>query len=353
MSSGWEELGDRPRQVLQAVIFEYIVTAEPVGSRQVAKKYALGLSPATIRNTMADLEDMGYLTHPHTSAGRIPTDKAYRFYVDTMAGGTPIARTDAAHLQREVVRARSDIDELLESTSAQLSALSHYAAVILAPPLRHTRLERIDLIPVDRDRALVVLATETGWGTSRILTLDEAVTAAELAEVARVLTERYGGLSFQDIRSRVGEPLAGAEADRIARLAAVLARKAFASLWDKNLYYSGATNILDQPEFADIATMKAILRAFEEKRQLIELLTARAGGADGVQVVIGSEMPYQEMHETSLVAAAYKYGDRVLGVLGVVGPRRMPYAKIVPLVDYTARLVSRRVTRITRTEPFA
>src|SRR2546425_1056144 len=127
MSSGWEELGDRPRQVLQAVIFEYIVTAEPVGSRPVAKKYALGLSPATIRNTMADLEEMGYLTHPHTSAGRVPTDKAYRFYVDTMAGGTPLGRTDAAQLQRQVVGARSDIDALLESTSAQLSALSHYA----------------------------------------------------------------------------------------------------------------------------------------------------------------------------------------------------------------------------------
>jgi len=350
---GWEELGERPRQVLQAVIFEYIVTAEPVGSRQVAKKYALGLSPATIRNTMSDLEEMGYLTQPHTSAGRVPTDKAYRFYVDTMTGSSPIARTDAAQLQRQVAGARSDIDDLMESTSAQLSALSHYAAVILAPPLRQTRLERIDLIPVDRDRALVVLATETGWGTSRILTLDESVTSAELTEVARVLTERYGGLSFQEIRSRLGDAPAPADADRIGRLAAVLARRVFAALWDKNLYYSGAMNILDQPEFADITTMKAILRAFEEKRQLIELLTARASAADGVQVVIGSEMPYHEMHETSLVAAAYKYGDRVLGVLGVVGPRRMPYAKIVPLVDYTARLVSRRLSRAVRTEPFA
>jgi heat-inducible transcriptional repressor len=322
-----------------------------VGSRQVAKKYALGLSPATIRNTMADLEDLGYLTHPHTSAGRIPTDKAYRFYVDTMTGASGIGRPEALQLQRQVAGARSDIDDLMETTSNQLATLSHYAAVILAPPLRQTRLERIDLIPVDRDRALVVIATETGWGTSRILTLDESVSAAELAELARVLTGRYGGLSFQEIRTRLGEGSAPAEADRIARLSFVLARKAFAALWDRNLFYSGATNILDQPEFADIGTMKAILRAFEEKRQLIELLTARASGHDGVQVVIGSEMPYQEMQETSLVAAAYKYGDRVLGVLGVVGPRRMPYAKIVPLVDYTARLVSRRLTRRARTEP--
>ena len=349
----WDELGERARQVLQAVIFEYIVTAEPVGSRQVSKKYALGLSPATIRNAMADLEEAGYLTHPHTSAGRIPTDKAYRFYVDSLRGTAQIGRPEALRLQRQMGSPRSEIDDLMESTSAQLSALSHYAAVILAPPLRQTRLERLDLIPVEGDRALVVLATETGWGTSRILTLDEPVSPAELREVARVLSERYAGLAFQEIRVRLTDTALPTDGDRIERLSAVLARKAFASLWDKNLFYSGAMNILDQPEFSDITAMRAILRTFEEKRQLIELLTARASGTDGVQVVIGSEMPYQEMQETSLVAASYKYGDRVLGVLGVVGPRRMPYAKIVPLVDYTARLVSRRLARLGRTEPFA
>lgn len=345
------ELAERERQVLQAVLFEYTVTAEPVGSRQVARKYALGLSPATIRNTMADLEETGYLAQPHTSAGRVPTDKAYRFYVDSLGGHAQLGRPEALRLQRQVAGTRSEIDDLMETTSAQLSALSHYAAVILAPPLQQTRLERVDLIPVAGDRALVVLATETGWGTSRILTLDEAISAAELREVARVLTERFEGLSFQEIRGRLGEPAAApAAADRIARLAAILARKVFASLWDRNLYIGGAMNILDQPEFADITAMKALLRTFEEKRQLIELLTARAGGSDGVQVVIGSEMPYPDMQETSLVAACYKYRDRVLGVLGVVGPRRMPYAKIVPLVDYTARLISRRLTRIARAE---
>jgi len=348
----WDDLGERARQVLQAVIFEYITTAQPVGSRQLAKRYALALSPATIRNTMADLEELGYLTHPHTSAGRVPTDKAYRLYVDVIAGTGEVGRPDALRLQREVGGARSDIDELMESTSAQLSALSHYAAVILAPPLRHTKLDRVDLMRIGEDRALVVIATETGWGTSRILALDESITAAELRELARTLTERYGGQSFQEIRARVSEAVVPADADRLERLAVGLARKAFASIWDKNLFYSGAVELLDQPEFADIASMKAILRTFEEKRQLIELLTARASASGGVQVLIGSEMPYQELQETSLVAASYKYGDRVLGVLGVVGPRRMPYAKIVPLVDYTARLVSRRLTRLSRTEAF-
>ncbi|HZS33821.1 MAG TPA: heat-inducible transcriptional repressor HrcA [Methylomirabilota bacterium] len=343
------ELNERERQVLQAVLFEYIVTAEPVGSRQVAKKYALGLSPATIRNTMADLEDAGYLAQPHTSAGRVPTDKAYRFYVDSLGSGM-LARADALRLQRQVAGPRGEIDDLMETTSAQLSELSHYAAVILAPPLQHTRLERVDLIPVEGDRALVVLATETGWGMSRILAFEEPVPASEVREVARILTEQFAGLTFQDIRSRIGETAPPAGPERVLRLAAHVARKVFQSLWDRNLHVGGAMNMLDQPEFG-IGTMRALLKTFEEKRQLIELLTARAQARDGVQVVIGSEMPYQEMQETSLVAAAYKFHDRVLGVLGVVGPRRMPYARIVPLVEYTARLVSRRLTRLGASAP--
>ena len=349
MSTG--ELSDRARQVLQALLFEYTVTAEPVGSRQLAKKHALGLSPATIRNTMADLEEMGYLAQPHTSAGRVPTDKAYRYYVDSLMGRTEIGRPDAHRLQRQVSGTRSEIDDLMEATSAQLSELSHYAAVILAPPLQHTRLERVDLIPVEGDRAIVVLATETGWGMSRILSFDEPLPRSEVREVARLLTERYAGLTFQEIRTQVAEASPGAPAaERVLRAAAYVARKIFQSLWDRNLYVGGAMNMLDQPEFG-IGTMRALLKTFEEKRQLIELLTTRAQASGAVQVVIGSEMPYQEMQETSLVAASYRFHDRVLGVLGIVGPRRMPYAKIVPLVEYTARLVSRRLTRLGGVSP--
>src|SRR5215475_10318927 len=180
----------RHREVLIALIREYVDSAEPVGSRVMAKRHFPALSPATIRNTMADLEEMGYLAQPHTSAGRVPTDKAYRYYVDSLMGRTELGRTDAHRLQRQVSGIRSEIDDLMEATSAQLSELSHYAAVILAPPLQHTRLERVDLIPVEGDRAIVVLATETGWGMSRILAFEETVPRSEVREVARLLTER-------------------------------------------------------------------------------------------------------------------------------------------------------------------
>ena len=211
------ELNERERQVLQALLFEYTSRRSPSGPGQLAKKHALGLSPATIRNTMADLEETGFLVQPHTSAGRVPTDKAYRYYVDSLMGRSEIGRPDAYRLQRQVSGTRSEIDDLMEATSAQLSELSHYAAVILAPPLQHTRLERVDLIPVEGDRAIVVLATETGWGMSRILAFEEPVPRSEVREVARLLTERYAGLTFQEIRSQVAE--AGAAAIARSRAA--------------------------------------------------------------------------------------------------------------------------------------
>ena len=203
----------------------------------------------------------------------MPTDKAYRYYVDSLMGPRRARprRTRSGCSGRSRAPA-SEIDDLMETTSAQLSELSHYAAVILAPPLQHTRLERVDLIPVEGDRALVVLATETGWGMSRILAFEEPVPRSEMREVARILTERYAGLTFQEIRSRVAEAATAPDAERILRAAAYVARKVFQSLWDRNLYVGGAMNMLDQPEFG-IGTMRALLKTFEEKRQLIELLT--------------------------------------------------------------------------------
>ncbi|MBI2460862.1 MAG: heat-inducible transcription repressor HrcA [Candidatus Rokubacteria bacterium] len=344
------ELGERSRQVLEAVIVDYTLTAEPVGSRAVSRKYHPDLSPATIRNAMADLEELGYLSQPHPSAGRVPTDKAYRFYVDRMKA-QPLSRTEATRLNRQVGGARSELDELMEHASLQLSSLSRYTGVVLAPPLSHTRLERVDLLPVGGERALAVVVTETGWVTSRTITLGEPLRQLELREIARLITEGFGGLTFQEIQGRLDDPGPPPE-ERLGRLALTLAEKVFALLRDRNLYIGGAINILDQPEFADLDTMRMLLKAFEEKRRLIELFSSRAE-AEGVRVVIGSENPYEEMHETSVVTAVYKYGNHILGSLGVVGPRRMRYAKVVALVDYTAKLVSRRLDRLARAEPSA
>jgi len=335
-------LDERRRQVLTAVLSEYIETAEPVGSRSVAKRHRLGLSPATIRNAMADLEEMGYLSQPHTSAGRVPTDKAYRFYVNTLEGDFEAVLAEARELRRHYAGTPGGAEQLMEQTSFYLSALSRMTGVLLAPPLKQTVLDRIDLIPLSNDRALAVVITESGWITTRTLSLESRVVADDLREIGRQLTRRFRGMTFQEILEDLSAP--ADPLDPLRTRAGTLVDQVFSLLRDRTLYIGGAINILDHPEFWDIVTMRSLLRAFEEKDRLINLLSQRAE-EQGVQVMIGRENPYEEMRECSLVTSTYTYRDQALGILGVVGPKRMPYSKVITLVEETARLVSQSLSR--------
>jgi heat-inducible transcriptional repressor len=335
-------LDERRRQVLTSVLLEYIETAEPVGSRSVAKRHRLGLSPATIRNTMADLEEMGYLRQPHTSAGRTPTDKAYRFYVDHLVGDPELESAQARELRRHYSGASAGIEQLMEQTSLYLSALSRMTGVLLAPPLKQTALARIELIPLSNERALAVVITEAGWMNTRTLSLDSRVATDDLREVGRQLTRRFRGKTFQQILDELAAP--PDPLDPLRAKAGALVEQVFSLLRDRTLYIGGAINILDHPEFWDIATMRNLLKAFEEKGRLIEILSQRAEEG-GVQVMIGRENPYPEMQECSLVTSTYTYRDQALGILGVVGPKRMPYSKVITLVEETARLMSQALSR--------
>jgi heat-inducible transcriptional repressor len=335
-------LDSRSRQILVAVIAEYVRTAEPVGSRAVARRHVRGLSPATIRNVMADLEEMGYLTHPHTSAGRVPTDKAYRFYVDHLERvpwidtGEPQAdRPPASHADAAV--------QLMAGTPGRLSVRTHMTGMLLAPPLQHTALDRIELVPLGDDRALAVIVTETGWVTARAISAAARVAGDDLREIGRTLTRRYRGKTFREILDDLAAP-----ADRLDPLwtrNGWLVEQIAALLGDRTLYVSGATNMLDHPDLSDVSTVRSLLQAFEEKAQLIDLLS-RLAAERGVQVMIGSENPVREMRECSLVASTYTYRDQALGVLAVVGPRRMAYPEVIALVEETARLVSDSLARV-------
>lgn len=335
-------LDERRRQVLSAVLLEYIETAEPVGSRSVAKRHGLGLSPATIRNAMADLEEMGYLSQPHTSAGRVPTDKAYRFYVDHPVGDSLPEFAEASELRRHYAGTLGGAEQLMEQTSFHLSALSRMTGVLLAPPLKQTVLGRIELIPLSNERALAVVITESGWITTRTLSLESRVVAEDLWEIGRQLTRRFRGRTFQEILEELSAP--ADPLDPLRARAGTLVDQVFSLLRDRTLYIGGAINILDHPEFWDIETMRNLLRAFEEKDRLIDLLSQQAEER-GVRVMIGRENPYEEMQECSLVTSAYTYRDQALGILGVVGPKRMPYSKVITLVEETARLVSQALSR--------
>src|SRR5881296_2888005 len=315
----------RHRDVLVAVIREYIDSTEPVGSRVLAQRHFPNLSAATLRNVMADLEEMGYLVQPHTSAGRVPTDKAYRFYVESFppAPGPPGAVSGESLPTR-----RSGIDGFMERTSSHLSSATKLTGLLLAPPLKQTTLARVDLIPHEDDRALAV---------------DPPLGTDEVRALGRELNRRFGGHTVQDVvdmETMPTDPL-----DALHTRARGVIDQILALLRDRTLYVSGAINMLDQPEFWNIDTTRELLRTFEQKEHLADLMTKLAG-AEGLSVTIGEENPVAGMRECTLITSTYLYRDQVVGILGVVGPRRLPYPEVISIVNETARHVTDALSRV-------
>ncbi|OGK94990.1 MAG: heat-inducible transcription repressor HrcA [Candidatus Rokubacteria bacterium RIFCSPHIGHO2_12_FULL_73_22] len=330
----------RHRDVLIAVIREYIDSAEPVGSRVLCKRHFPSLSPATIRNAMADLEDMGYLVQPHTSAGRVPTDTAYRFYVSSF----PPARPSKTAVARETLPTRrSGLEGFMERTSSHLSTVTKLTGLLLAPPLQQTTLARVDLMPLEEDRALAVIVTDTGWVTARAVTLEPPLSADEVRAIGRELTRCFAGRSIQEVvemEAAPSDPL-----DALHTRARAVTEQIVSLLRGRTLYVSGAINMLDHPEFWDIEATRELLRTFEQKERLADLMTSLAADEE-LRVTIGGENPYAEMRECTLITSTYLYRDQVIGILGVVGPRRLPYPEVISVVNETARHVTEALSRV-------
>lgn len=334
-------LTSREREILEAIIEDYIVTAEPVGSRTVTRRHHLDLSPATIRNVMADLEEMGFLASPHTSAGRVPTDKAYRFYVDSLLGVRGISRTEREAIRRRYSLDGKDIGEVLRETSRTLSTISHYMGVVVSPRFTTSVLRQIEFVKLGGRRILVILVAENGAVQNRLIESDEDLAAEDLVRMGNYLNELLTGLTIPQVRQRLLDEMASDKASYDQLLARAL-RLSQQSLIDDDaqIFIEGQANILEQPEFADASRMKDIFQAFEEKGQLMKLLD-RCMTAEGINIFIGAESSYGKMAGMSLITSTYRFGKNTIGLLGVVGPTRMGYAKVIPIVDYTAKLVSR------------
>ncbi|ABQ24425.1 heat-inducible transcriptional repressor HrcA [Geotalea uraniireducens] len=336
-----EHLSDRGKQILEAIIEDYIVTAEPVGSRTITRRHPLSLSPATVRNVMADLEEMGFLVSPHTSAGRIPTDKAYRFYVNSLLAVKNIGRDEQEEIVRRCSLAGKDIGEVLKETSRMLSATSHYMGIVMAPRFDSNVFRHMEFVKLGSRRILAILVSQNGTVQNRIIEADEDVSAADLTRMSNYLNELLQGLTIAQVRHRLIEEMQSEKAryDLLLARALALSSKTLDEE-DAQVFIEGQVNILEQPEFADVGRMKDIFRTFEKKSAILELLD-RAMAAEGVQIFIGSESHLSEMPGMSLITSTYVTGQNTLGVLGVIGPTRMGYAKVIPIVDYTAKLVSR------------
>jgi heat-inducible transcriptional repressor len=336
------ELDERTREILKAIVLCYTKDAFPVGSRTITKNFNLGISPATVRNVMADLEDMGFLIQPHTSAGRVPTEKAYRYYVDHLVEEEWDAKIWKEYFSKEDVLQRTgDILGLLQETSRTLSLASHYTALVMTPRFGMGRFKQIGFVRMKRCQAMAISVTEDGLLQSRILETEEDFSQKQLNRIANHLNHLYGGVSLEEVRKDVLTQMREVKNlyDQLMAQAFALAKKAMINLEAGELYVEGTTNILDLPEFADAATMKGLLQIFNEKASMLKLLDSYLD-AEGVQVFIGSENSLLGLSHCSLVVSNYRRGNRVLGTLGVLGPMRMEYSKVIPLVDSTAKRLS-------------
>lgn len=335
-----DELTTRERQVLEAVIRTFVETAEPTASRTVSRRSDLGVSPATIRNTMSDLAQKGYLTQAHPSAGRTPTDKAYRYYVDALMRVEALSPEEVRRLEQSVAASRSAQENLLSRAVQALSVVTHELGVALGPRVDAGVLERIELIGVASDRLLLVLALRAAPVRTIFVESPREADEAGLASVAGFLNERLAGLSLREIRESYRDRLANAPVEHADLLNIFLEQAETVFTGEpggEDVVLGPASSLASQPEFADRETLRGLIALTESKDLLAGALRQRA--ADGIVISIGGEHALPPLIDFSLVTTDYEMGT-LRGTIGVIGPTRMPYDRVVALVEYTARLLS-------------
>jgi heat-inducible transcriptional repressor len=343
-----EPLSDRSRLILEAIIEEHIASAQPIGSKALVRFQGISLSPASVRNVMAELEEHGYLRSPHTSAGRVPTEKAYRYYVDTLLRVNCIDRARRAQIEQHYHRRGLQMAELLREASRTLSTVAHYTGLVMVPRLQSTVFRRIEFVRLSARQVLAVFITQSGLIQNRLIETGEEYTAGELEQITNYLNRTMSGLSIREAKALILGEMAQEKAlyDRLLQRAFRLSEEALAEPGDGEVIIEGTSHLLEQPEFSDLERMKRVFRAFEQKSLLLSLLD-RGLQATGARVIIGDETEFPELAGCSLITANYAGRHGTLGALGVIGPSRMPYATLIPIVNYTAGMLSRMLEQDT------
>lgn len=330
------QLSDRQQIVLRLIVKEYVKSAIPVGSKTITEDYNLGVSPATVRNEMAALEEMGYLMHPHTSAGRVPTERGFRYFVEKLMEKVDLPAAEQRMISHQFHQARLDLDQWLRLSAAVLAHTSHNASLVTAPKSTYCFLKHVELISIRENIVLLILVLQGGTLKQQILTLDSPTTQDELGPLARQLTDMWSGLDTKAVVAskatligvavEVGEVI-------IATMRRIDARRS------SDVYRDGLLNILQQPEFKNRDGIQQIIRALEE-RQLVDQLVGKALQYGGVQIIIGGDGKWEELSDVGVVVARYGIEDTVTGAMGILGPVRMAYGRTVAIVHYMSRLMS-------------
>ncbi len=337
-SSG--ELSERGLHLFKALVEHFISDGQPVGSRTLARDAKLELSPATIRNVMADLEDLGLLHSPHTSAGRVPTVKGYRLFVDSLLRAETMQSVEMARIAREM-EVGDDLNKLMEKTSAMLSEITRLAAVVMLPRVEQQALKHIEFLPLSDNRVLVILVVNEREVQNRIIHTARHYTSAELQQAANYLNATFSGKALQSVRAELVRELKKMKevVSKSMQTAIEMAQKAFVDSNKPDDYVmSGQTNLMGVTDLSDVEKLKKLFESFNQKRDILHLLE-HAVTAKGVQIFIGEESGYEVLDNCSVVTSPYEVDGQTLGVLGVIGPTRMDYERVIPVVDITAKML--------------
>ena len=340
-----DELDSRAREVLREIVMQHISSGEAISSRSLARCGRFQLSPASLRNVMADLEDLGYLQQPHTSAGRVPTDRGYRFFINHLMKSRHLSQRERETIDDEV-RHANEIDEVLHLASSLLSRMSDQVGVVFMPTLLQFAIRSIDFISIGENKILVVIVGANGVVVNKVVESRLSFSRQELEKVGRFITAECSGMTLDTIRRRLIRMTEEERAmhDRMLQKTITLGLEAVNDVApvEHELYVEGATSILTKPEFSDAASLRKTFLALQEKEKLIEILESCLA-EDGLQILIGSESDFTQIHNFSLVARRYGSQAAPLGMVGIIGPMRMEYARMAPLVDYLGRALSRKI----------
>ncbi len=336
------QLGARDREILKEIIHTFITSGQPVSSRAVAKLKNFALSAATIRNIMADLEDLGFLSQPHTSAGRVPTRAGYHFYNDTLMSARSVPKRQREQIDEVLAGDPASGEKLVASASQLLSEMTRQIGIVLIPSVGETTLRSISFVPLAESRVLCVIVSASGFVDNKVLRLEAALERDELIRISNYLTDNFAGLTLREIRDRLVGLMAEERAavDRLLANAIQLAQRALVGAERPELLVEGTAALLARPELGDIDRVRRLLDTFADKASLVRMLDQLIEGS-GVRVVIGRDSDLTSDLNFSLVATGYGVGDRRIGSLGIFGPSRMDYEHVIPLVDYLGERLSR------------
>ena len=343
MTDGGDEgLNERAQLLLKALIENYIRDGQPVGSRTLSRDSRLSLSSATIRNVMADLEDLGLVASPHTSAGRVPTDKGYRLFVDTLLKLKPLQHEEIEDIERRLGSEAASGRSLVQSVSQMLSNVTRMAGLVTLPNPHYISLSQIEFIALSENRALAIMVMSNREVENRVVQLERYYSAEELRRAANYLNEAFSGRSLPDVRSLLLRQLQETREhmDQLMKDAIQMAQKVLDTQSEERMEYviAGETNLMGFAELSNVNRLRRLFEAFNEKHDILRLLD-NCLRAEGIQIFIGQESGYRILDDISVVTAPYMLDNKVVGVLGIIGPTRMAYERVIPIVDITAKLL--------------